>query len=312
MNSGSKQPGFVLVMTLIIVILAGIALVAVSRRSCEKAIQAVRAESDLQRRWMTHSLQQHLLPRAEQWLTQIEEQTHEPCHTRRIDCVSDSMSYTILLTDEQARFNVNRLRDEQTHKAIECVRRLARRDPSGIASATVRLRRPSTRLAELDEALGRIISYDQVFENPSAAWIVGEPAGDGLMKTVTCWTDGRINFTRSPDPVIREATRPILGAGAAEHLVNARRAHPDTPPLNLLRRLPDLAPRQRRLLTRLFTDESSCYGLWVIAANSHRRWYHLRVVMQPQDEDDNTESSRNRNQPTEQELPKPIGFAFDW
>ncbi len=297
-------------MTLIIVILAGVALVAISRRSCEKAIHAVQVEADFQRRWMVHSLQQHLLPNIEPLLVQTEDQTHKPCPTRRIDCVLGSMRYTILLTDEQARFNVNRLRDEQTHKAMECVRRLAERDPSEIKSLAIRFRRPVTRLAELEESLRQITSYGQVFENISATAIVGEPVGDGLMKTLTFWTDGRIHFRRSPDQVIREATRPILGSGAADQLVSSRHTHPDTPPMQLVLRLPGLASRQRRLLNELFIDKSSCYGLWVIAANSHRRWYHLRVVVQPQAEEEHTDSSRNREE--DQEPPKPIGFAFDW
>jgi hypothetical protein len=66
-RSGNRRHGYVLLMTVILIALAGVTLLTVARGSLRSAMDASRAASDVQQRWLTLSAQRTILPRAAQW-----------------------------------------------------------------------------------------------------------------------------------------------------------------------------------------------------------------------------------------------------
>jgi len=126
MKRRSQQPGFALLMTLVLVLLAGVALTGLARRSMERAVDAQGAAHELKRRWVITSSRAALLGRAEQILRNAEQPDPEsqqrdtetaprtPVPRLFVSCELAGIDYTLAITDEQAKLNANRLLQGRT------------------------------------------------------------------------------------------------------------------------------------------------------------------------------------------------------
>ncbi len=196
--------GYVLLMTLVLLALAGAAMATVSRHSAARAVQALEAQRQLQLRWGVRSCRKFVLPQAEGLLERAESTQRQPVVHAHTTLELGGQRFDLIVTDEQAKLNVNILlaRDERTSlgDAPRHLRDLLLRLGSGGGNATVRLRPVLVNTPDrpgMNDTGAKLVSYGQVFEIPSPESLLNlSRPEDGVSHAVTCWGDGRINLRR--------------------------------------------------------------------------------------------------------------------
>ncbi len=289
MRRPSTQPGFALLMALLLVLLAGVALAGVARRSMIAALDSRDAVRDLQRRWAVRSCRATLLGHAERLLDEAERgrgdggepaetYQHAPNVHRTISCRLAGTDYELVLTDEQAKLNVNTLLKDASRAEAQSVlsRLVTSRAGGGRRHAEVRLRPLAVRGAgsEKDGFLPEGGGYGQVFDRASPRQLVGTGRTAGLSETVTCWGDGKVNVRRAPEAVLKQACKKVLPRQDLRRLRETRERNPYLP---LSGMLSEFHPKQREKVYGILTDRSRCHGLWVIARGDQRSWYTFAV-----------------------------------
>lgn len=307
MKPRNSQHGFVLAMTLVLLMLAAVAFLAVSRASMDEALTAVRAGQELQRRWGTLSCTATLMPKIETLLSQAapapgspgtpesdEASRTQPVTQLNRQIVLGEYTFDLILSDEQAKVNVNTL--------------LARRGAEDVeyllpklcdTTATIRLNHlppppppevkpaqsgasDSTTSASPAPLVG---SYDQIFPDTTVEqWLYGCLGNDSETATsallpgagVTCWGSGKLNFTRASDTALEVATAGVLDATEVHRLLDLRSEHPQMRLADMLTSL-GLEQKQRRQVESLLTDQSQCHSLWIVIRSPQRNWYHLTI-----------------------------------
>ena len=126
--------GYVLLLTLFLLVIAAVAMVGVVRASMGRALAAVDAQRELQQRWGTLTLTQTLLPRAPGVIDAAEQRVGRPLPS--VDATVDlgGERFDLTFADEQAKANVNALYADGKRPAAE----RAARDAAG--NLAVRLR----------------------------------------------------------------------------------------------------------------------------------------------------------------------------
>ncbi|MFO8014767.1 MAG: hypothetical protein R6X20_15845 [Phycisphaerae bacterium] len=289
MRRPSTQRGFALLMALLLVLLAGVALAGVARRSIVTALDARDAARDLQRRWAVRSCRATLLGHAERLLDEAERgrgdadalsdtYKNAPKIHRTVACRLADIDYELVLTDEQAKLNVNTLlEDEGLAQAQSVVSRMVTATGGGAAPAVeVRLRTLAVRslASEKDGFLPEQGAYGQIFDGASARELVGTAQAPGVSESVTCWGDGKVNVRRAPETVLKQVCEKALTRQDLRHLLEACERNPYVP---LSGMLAEVHPKQREKVYGLLTDRSRCHGLWVIARGNQRSWYTFAV-----------------------------------
>ncbi len=275
MRNPRSHHGYALLMTLVLVLLAGAAMVGLAQRSLADALEARSAMRELQRRWAVASLRATLLGRLESLQKQREgidpnapsSEWPDPSTRQRFSIELGGREYHIVLTDEQAKLNVNALLRSNTPGETESIVRGLTPRPSGGGSVRIRPTR----------GVKAVFGYGQVFEGVWPAELVGLGEGDGLTGNVTCWGDGKVNIARASDHTIRRAIQREVGPRVVRMLLQHRRRHRAEGLDGLLKRIDRLGDDDRTKLRRLLTDQSSCHGLWIIARGDQREWYTLAV-----------------------------------
>ena len=290
MNRPTRHRGFALLMALVLVVLAGAVLAGVARRSGVRALQAREATEQLQRRWAMTTAQSTLLPRVPLVLEATERGDVEldpegepvgyanaPVPALTVDCRLAGLQYRFILTDEQAKVNVNTLvgmyglGDTRTMLQRAMTQR---RQSSQQSPLTVRLRRNNT----AEDVVGRraFESFGQVIEQTDIARLIGDDA-DGPASLLTFWTNGQLNIRRASPEALKMLGRRSLGPQLVSELIELRDEAPYTPLKQLKGRLSRFDREQEEQIDRLLTDESSCHGLWMIANGSLRSWTAFAV-----------------------------------
>jgi hypothetical protein len=289
MRHPSAQSGFALLLALVLVLLAGVALAGMARRSVVAALDAQTDVRDLQRRWAVRSCQATLLGHAERLLDEAERgygengepaelYKHPPQVHRAVTCRLAGIDYELVLTDEQAKLNVNTLlKDASRAEAQSVVSRLVH-DRGGRSRdrVEVRLRTlavPAGRPGD-DGFLPEEGGYGQIFDGASPRQLLGTGQAPGLTRAVTCWGDGLVNIRRAPEAVVRQVCEKRLPKQDVRRLLNARERNPYVP---LSGMLAGIHPKKREKVYGCLTDRSLCHGLWVITRGEQRSWYTFAV-----------------------------------
>lgn len=285
------RSGFALLMVLVLVMLAAVALAALARASLTGALQAHDAVQAMQRRWAVRSVERTLLSRAETLLDQAERGRDErgdpaetyqnpPMQALRITCDLVGGRYDLVITDEQAKMNVNRLFPlPKSVSLTEALRPLS----SGPHLKDRRTRfnpRPlklSKTLVSGSVHLPTIRSYGQLFEAPDPATLVGHADTPSLVQHVTCWGDGQVNLRRASAEVIMAACERRIGRRAARLLVDAREEDPYRPLSEVLASADRIDADLRPAIRQYVTDRSTTFGLWVVAWQGDRAHYYFKV-----------------------------------
>jgi hypothetical protein len=255
-------------------------------------LDAQSAVEDLQRRWAVTSCRTSILGRAEEILAKAERGKEEegqrpekganpPRRELRVACRLAGVDYELVLTDEQAKLNVNRLLETTSkEEAQSAVGRLIRGVGGGLSQPVAVNLRPlavGERSPVAKEVLRKLGAYGQVFDNASPADLAGDGQTAGLAEALTCWGDGKLNLRRALPEVIKEACRKALERKSVEALVAARDGNPYRDLSAILNGLPELDEKKKAELRKVFTDRSACHGLWVVARGRQRSWYTLVV-----------------------------------
>jgi len=287
MKRHAPQRGFALLMTLALVLIASCVLAGLARWSTAQALEARDAAEELRRRWAVTTCRASLLARAELLLEDAERgeitgedepeeivYRHKPVVTLRIDCELAGDRYVLLLTDEQAKWNVNHLMHRSSR--AEAQTRLARFVmENGGAATRVKLR---PRVA-LEDSAQNLNSFGQVFESADPAELLGDDGnqGAGVAMAVTCWGNGLLNIRRADTEVVRQACEKVVGTAAVARLLEVRKRDPYRKLSEMLRQVDRLDAKEREQLERNLTDASACHGLWVIQVGPQRSWYTLAI-----------------------------------
>lgn len=294
-----RQPGFALLITLLMVMLLGAVLAGIAWLSTTGAIQAQDDLDELQRRWAVTSGQANLLPLAEKLFSTTENSQQRqhprdpnaPLTTLRVTCELANRPYELLFTDEQAKLNVNTLLDDHAN-ANDVVTKLSR--PSYPVTVQIRTepRTQSPKPLPTTPSPPSVQTYGQLFTRASPAQL-----SSALTASITCWGSGAVNYRRASDAVLTQACARILGPASLAQFLKARRLDPSCELAVLLGRLDSINQQQKEQLRHRLTDQSGCHGLWIIARGQQRAWYTLAI-------DEKTAPATNPDpQPTTQPLP---------
>ncbi|MEI7835335.1 MAG: hypothetical protein WCK05_02875 [Planctomycetota bacterium] len=294
----SSRSGFVLLMTLVLVILACTLLAGVARRSSEGAMESKWSAEELQRRWAVASCQATLLGRAEELLDEAErgqpdDRTPEkpylnkPAAQRRVACRLAGLDYELVLTDEQAKLNANFLVQASSRggaqSAVSQLITCAGLDASAVQLRTLVAGQNATKDIR---GLLTVGGYGQVFPDVAPDRLTGREEHAGLADWVTCWGDGHVNIRRAPAAVVQRACEKVLEPNTIRTLLAVRDRDPYRPLSAMLDDLDRVDAKEKTKIAERFTDRSKCHGLWVIARGPQRSWYELAVGVGEKQEPD--------------------------
>ena len=295
MKPRPSQSGFVLLLVLVLVLLAGTTLAGLAWRSMMGAIRSQQAAEELKRRWAVASCRETLLANAEDLLDKAErgkdkdgkpsqKYVNKPQAQLRVSCQLAGIDYELIFTDEQAKLNLNTILESGgMDTAQSAIRRLIAGRPGGLGTdAKVNLHvlnaaGRSAHGATTKAVVPRIGSYGQVFENATPQSLIGDRPASGLAGKLTCWGDGKVNLRRAAPEVIEQICDTVLRRDVAAALIDARNCDPYRKCSAILADLGTLDDKQRAKLAGCLSDKSNCHGLWVIARSQQRSWYSLAV-----------------------------------
>jgi hypothetical protein len=286
-----KSRGYILIVTLALLVLSATVMVGVGGIALRQTTQARQAADDLQRRWGTTSIRIALLPFAERIL-----QTSEALQKRAMPQLAQRLelggqTFDVLICDEQAKANVNAMLDRASINQVDA--RL-RESLTGRARFALKLRpeplapkKPSTTATTAPVLLQRFSGYGQIFDNlqPTDVFLSSS--------TLTCWGDGAINLRRAPETALKLILSPPMSNIDISHLIDARKTL-TSPDVNALPaqtgsqpQIPAPADPVARLLSQAkvspqasgrITLASRCHSLWIVAQSGGRQWYDLVVL----------------------------------
>lgn len=308
MKSLQARGGYVLVMTLGLLVLAATLLVGVGRASVRRALEARLEQAELQRRWGTASCRQAVLPYASEILARAEAERNRPVPVLRASVELSGRRYDLIVADEQAKANVNALLERGDKRGAEARIREAM-SGSGLGNA-LNLRpeplppRAGAVAGATSQPAGNvdpprwISGFGQVFDDVGPERLLGRD-GNAPVERLTCWGSGAVNLMRVSDASLRLAASPLMSNLEIGRLIDARNAgfaprtkkaplaagiRPGavagngTANLDAAARLLAEArvdPKVRRVVA--VTSTSTCFSLWVVSRDGRRAWYRLYV-----------------------------------
>ena len=291
--------GYVLIVTLGLLVLAATLLVGIGRASVAHALAARTEQVELQRRWGVVSCRNAVLANANDILAIQERLRNRPIPVLRETVVLGGQRYTLIVSDEQAKANVNALLERSDKSGAEGRTREA---VSGSGLGNSIMLRPEPLPLHEGQATSRpseyagpppwVTSFGQVFNNLSPERLI---AGSGAKpaEQLTCWGNGAINVMRVSEAALKLAATPAMTNIEAGRLIDARNAAFETrtrprlmtgasapaPGLDAASTLLTQAhvdPKVRRTVG--FTAKSTCFSLWVVTQDARRTWYRLYVI----------------------------------
>ena len=118
-RSSPPRQGYVLLMTLALLVMSSTLLVTVGRIAVSHAASASVAQETLQRKWGTITCRNAVLPFAEPILLHVEADANVPMPQLRVKIHLTDQEFNLIIGDEQAKANVNAMLDGQTQGGVE-------------------------------------------------------------------------------------------------------------------------------------------------------------------------------------------------
>lgn len=269
--------GFVLLMVLAVIFIAGTVLAACARRSCRQALQAGAARGELQLRWGIRSIRDLCLPAAERFLTEQAVIDGAPVATARRSVALGGIAFHLVVSDEQAKANVNLLAERGGQANLPgTLRRLQTHQRKVLP---VRLRPATYTAAGITRYPIRYAGLGQVFQFTHPRQLIDprldDPPAAGAGR-ITCWGSGKVNFKRADVEVLRAVLAGILTETQLDRLRKFRSEVPDCTLHEAIKHL-ELKKDAAGILESYLTDASGCHALWIVAEGKTRNWYRLYV-----------------------------------
>jgi len=304
--------GYVLIVTLGLLVLSTTLLVAVGRVAVRHALLAHEAQDDLQRHWGAVSCREAVLPFAEQILSQAEAAQHRPVAVYRANIRLGSQAFSLILSDEQAKANVNDLIDIASGDKSAVESKLRGSFIGAALSNSIRLRpatlapksgskaskkQPSTTQPGSSGVPHWVTGLGQIFDNLPPQKLLGE-SGPAPVDRITCWGAGGTNVMRASDEAMRLAAGSFMSPLDIGRLIDSRNARlrprsrsgsestapalagaaPNagaTDPVGRLLAEAKVTVKNRAKLP--LVAGSSCHSVWIVVGDVRRAWYYLVV-----------------------------------
>ena len=283
MRRRRRQPGFVLLLVLVLLATAAALLALVARQTSRRALEAGARTRDVQRRWAVRGLEALCFARAEAILTGAAREGEPPPAAARVTVTLGGTPFDVVVADEQAKANVNRLAAEGGgERIIEAASALS----EGRWVLQVVLRPVEMKTDEIRTPPMRFASLEQVFSAAGPADLLGAgPDRPGPVQRLTCWGNGRVNLARAAPAVLRTALGDVLTEYDLFRLAALRDETPGGNVKEILGQL-GLEDKVRAEAERRLTDSSACYSVWITAREKTRAWHRLGVRQQGDAEND--------------------------
>jgi Tfp pilus assembly protein PilX len=312
-TSRHDRRGYVLVVTLGLLVLSTTLLVAVGRVAVHHALAAREAADELQRHWGAVSCRNAVLPFAEQILSQAEAEQHRPVPIYRANLQLGGQTFAVILSDEQAKANVNDLMQAASGSKSAVESKLRESFIGAGLSNSIRLRpallltkagtkasqtQPSTTQPGTDGGVPRwITGFGQIFDNVPPERLLGG-SGQAPVDRITCWGGGGTNVMRASVDAMKLAAgsymsgidigrlidirngklKPRTGSGSKIGLPALAGAAPNgagTDPMGRLLAEAKITVKNRAKMPLL--AGSACHSVWIIVRDPRRPWYYLVV-----------------------------------
>jgi len=261
-----RRPGFVLLMTLVLIAIFALAMVGLARHSLRVAFEAIECQERVQRHWGRVSLVQSALGRAEVILSERDRQRLEIAQEVRLG----GTRFVLVLGDEGAKVNLNHVYQRGGTAAI----RKVTDELVGILPLRYQRNPPNAKAGDFKPYQ----SWGQVFDCRSLS--NSETAVRTLMQAgaqVTCWGSGKLNVRRASQPSVETVCRIAGATEVASKLIDELALNPTTPVEELLSRF-DLQDSQRQELSGWLSDHSTCYSLWITMVDNTRSRHEMHIA----------------------------------
>ena len=287
---GRCKPGYVLLLTLVLLAMVAAGLAGVARRSHQASLEANRFEQSLQRKWLERSTET-LLDDADALLEYANRELPRAVGNHTLDFDLGHHRIEMDLSDEQAKANINAL--------------WSRSDPSVVRATVQELLAKTGSVEQLElRPLGEFetvaagsriewpsfISYEQAIPPEQLRVQLGSSSDERrTMDVLTLWGDGRLRIDRAEPEVLHAVLFPLLSPPQIESLAEAT-ATKNVPksgdPLSMASGgTLELTDRQREALLTLITQDSACFSVRLRIDDSRRVRTYLAVKDLTSEED---------------------------
>lgn len=277
----TMRRGFVLLMTLVLIVLIGLMAVGIARQSLLLAAEAARRQEELERRWALVSVREAILPRLPELVQKRLQEQAETGELGRPPRIDPTVKFTVKLGQATLTLTVS---DEDAKANLNTI--LAKTEKEGLRRAAVMLTGPSLQPvirirpdlgAALDRMLPPFSSWGQVYalERVSSRSSQIEALAAGT-SNITLWGQGRLNVWRSCDATLLSIARLALPDAKGEQLLAARLNPAHHTVQDVLREC-ELTLEEHEDMLDLLSDESTAFSVWVHYGSSRRRWSELHV-----------------------------------
>lgn len=266
----AKRDGYVLVVTLVLIVIATVLLAGLARYSLRTALISQQTEEQLQLKWGQASIERVTLSNPESILSQpivLDEGVvaeRQQLSVRDGEITLGGTQFEIRVGDEQAKMNVNLWDVNRTDVELKrLLREFACRDSAVQLSPIESVTQDSN--STRYQSFGQLID-SQAIANPSLA----AASTRETTQYLTCWGEGgRINLHSALDEALVETASLAIGRGEAEKLVELRNANPSLQKSEVLDRM-QLRYDQREKLDSLLVDKSRAWSVWIRAVKRER------------------------------------------
>lgn len=280
MKMKKQREGYLLLMVLVMLTIAGLLVAGIARRSMTQAVTCSQMQSELQGRWGSIACQRAILDRAEILLRKQEQRAQDDVRPLpRIERTFQlgDIEFEILLFDEQAKLNLNRVFSE---KGIQGVERILYQTAGGLSTYLVA--EPTPHPAALPgvsfppafSSWGQVFSYEQSRVPGSTSQLPFSIANS--TSEITCWGDGRLNWHRASMATLENACRLLINPEVAKQVLEARAEDPLLDLGKLLKKI-DVNRKEKRKLQNALSDRSTCHSLWIIMKDDVRQKIRLTI-----------------------------------
>ena len=299
-----RRRGYVLVMTLGLLVLCATMLVTVSHAALRHASAARAARDELQRRWGAASCREAVLPNAEVILATAEAARRRPVPVLSTAVRLGGQEFELVVSDEQAKANVNAvLANADVSRAETRVRNALA--GSGLANE-VRIRPTYGAIVEpvgvvTEGASLRVEGLGQIFDDVRPARLLRPIPGSKVApaEMLTCWGTGAVNARRASAAALSLAAGRSITQVEINRIVEARDAvfagrrvepsgqdgdpgtpgAPRTPGERFRGLLHATASESLKNKGNLgLVQTSACHSLWIVTRGRAGEWYDLAVL----------------------------------
>jgi hypothetical protein len=284
--SNVPRSGFLLVMVLFCLLIAGLTLVSLSQRSIVLTTEAAIRTDCLQNKWAVQSLQQTFLPRVGDLFKARDEHLADSeaalpySSTISVGVEMSGRTVQLVLADEGARLNLNLIHTLGPTKT----NRLLRRVCGNRLQAAIRLRplvmKKTTQQEQEQEQeiIPQVFgSWAQVFDLSAIPPVEG--ALPVLFDNITCWGPGRLNVMRADrETAIQFCSELTSSSSSARRILEAWWEDPRLSLPRVIESKGGLSAEEVEQLQQLLVDRSSSYSTTVLCRSPHSTTTRFAVI----------------------------------